>query len=98
MRLCPIFFSVDDMKLRIRRHDLDRVLNFYNEQLAQMFGPLILSPAQRVRAARQLRQLQEAMQAQERTNVWQAPLVLEVFDDGRFYVRLEDERQVLVMD
>jgi hypothetical protein len=71
---------------------------FYNEQLAQTFGPVVLSEAQRERMRIEFQKLQFVVKRQQTTNTWQVPLKLEFFDDGTYKVDILDEQQVLFLD
>ena len=75
-----------------------KTLTFYNEQMAQIFGPLILSEAQRERARIEFEKLQFVIKRQQTTNTWQVPLKLEFYDDGTYKIDLQDENQVLFLD
>jgi len=86
------------MKIRVRRHDMVKTLVFYNEQLAQVFGPLLLSEAQRERARIEFDKLQMLVKRQQTTNTWQVPLKLVFFEDGTYRVDIFDENQVLFID
>ena len=86
------------MKIRVRRHDMLRTLTFYNEQMAQIFGPLILSEAQRERARIEFERLQFVVRKQQTTNTWQVPLKIDFFEDGTYKIDLADENQVLFLD
>lgn len=86
------------MKIRIKKYDMLKTLTFYNEQLAQIFGPLILSEAQRERARMEFIKLQMMVKKQQTTNTWQVPLKLEFFDDGTYKIDILDEQQVLFTD
>jgi len=86
------------MKIRIKRYDMLKTLTFYNEQMAQIFGPLILSEAQRERARIEFEKLQFVIKRQQTTNTWQVPLKLEFYDDGTYKIDLQDENQVLFLD
>lgn len=75
-----------------------RTLTFYNEQMAQIFGPLILSEAQRERARLEFERLQFVTRRQQSTNTWQVPLKLLFQEDGTYNIEILDEQQVLFLD
>ena len=86
------------MKIRVRRNDMIKTLVFYNEQLTQIFGPLILSEARKERARIEFDKLQFVVKKQQTTNTWQVPLKLVFLGDGTYKIDLLDENQVLYID
>jgi len=86
------------MKTRVRRYEMLKVINFYNEQLSQIFGPLIASEARRELARIEFEKLKLVIKRQQITEIWKVPLVLNFFEDGTFRVDLENEQDILVID
>ena len=86
------------MKTRVRRYEMLRVINWYNEQLAQMFGPIIATEARREIARIELEKLKQVIKRQEITEIWKVPLILNFFEDGAYRVDLENEQDILVID
>lgn len=86
------------MKTRVRRYEMLKVINFYNEQLAQIFGPIIATEARRELARIELEKLKQVIKRQEITEIWKVPLVLNFFEDGTYRVDLENEQDILVID
>jgi len=87
------------MKIRVRRNEMLRVINYYNECLAQKFGAVLLSEAQRELARREFEQLVLNTRKTQRTMIWEVPLTLKFNDDNRTYmVDIEDEQKILIID
>ena len=86
------------MKTRVRRYEMLKVINFYNEQLSQIFGVLIASEARREMARIEFEKLKLVIKRQQITEIWKVPLILNFFEDGTFRVDLENEQDILVID
>ena len=86
------------MKTRVRRYEMLKVINFYNEQLAQIFGPIIATEARRELARIELEKLKQVIKRQEITEIWKVPLVLNFYEDGTYRVDLENEQNILIID
>lgn len=86
------------IKTRVHRAHMASMLNWYNEQMTQRFGLIILSEAQRELVRRDFSILQNRMRQQEKTNCWQVPLQVEFDNNGTFKVSIIDEKTVLYLD
>ena len=86
------------MKIRVRRYEMLRVINFYNEQLAQTFGPIIASEAKMELTRIEFNKLQQVVKRQQSTEIWKVPLTLFFFENGTYRVDLENEQDILVID
>jgi hypothetical protein len=86
------------MKIRVRRYEMLRVVNFYNEQLANIFGPIIASEARRELARIEFEKLKQVIKRQEITEIWKVPLILNFFEDGTYRVDIENEQDILIID
>ena len=86
------------MKIRVRRYEMLRVVNFYNEQLSNIFGAIIASEARRELARIEFEKLKQVIKRQEITEIWKVPLILNFFEDGTYRVDIENEQDILVID
>lgn len=74
------------------------MLNWYEQQLTQRFGPVVLSEAQREIMRRDFNALQQNMRIKEKTNCWKVPLQLDFEPTGTYRVKIVDESGVLYID
>lgn len=86
------------MKLRVFRTHLLTTLNYYNQELAQKFGPLALSEAAKENIRIEAKKIQYRMSRQQKTNSWLVPVKVNFSDMGQYNVVPENENDILIID